>query len=244
MLSNQVTLIGSLDPRGLFSRFKAMDFADGKLYGRKDDGTTLQDNGTLFTIDPIYGTTLATQDINLDPAANQTPTTWLGLAAATAATPTLTTTIIALDIKPKHCPNKLYVMKQGILKVAIPGTETSNVRDIERDTIRLEDVKPVKTRFKYVTAPSALEPCDCEVFPADTYEDLVLYFKKKDIVDTLGDVLDGDEIPLTLIGKLTDGVTEIEGSDCVLIEDKGDDNSSDDGSGHKKNWKKKKSSRL
>ncbi len=45
---------------------------------------------------------------------------------------------------------------------------------------------------------------------------------------------------LTLKCKLTDGVTEAEGSDCVLIVDKGDYNCSDDGSGHKKKKKNKK----
>ena len=57
---------------------------------------------------------------------------------------------------------------------------------------------------------------------------MVLCFKKKDIVETLEDPQDGDEIPLTLIGKLTDGLSEIEVSDCVLIKDEYDDSS-----GHK-----------
>jgi hypothetical protein len=128
--------------------------------------------------------------------------------------------------------------KKGMIKAAILGTETFNVRNIEIYTIRLNGVEPKKYRYKDLTCPTVLNPCDGEALDADTFEDLVLYFKKRDIVDTLGDVHDGDEIPLTLIGKLTDGVTEIEGTDCVLIEARGENICSDDGSGHKKKWKK------
>jgi hypothetical protein len=131
---------------------------------------------------------------------------------------------ISIDIKPRSCPNKLYVncncMNNRILKVAILGTESFNVRDIDIDTIRLDGITPVKSKFRDVTTPSYLEPCDCEALHADTFEDLVLYFKKKDIVETLGDPQDDDEIPLTLTGKLTDGTTLIEGSDCVQIKTK------------------------
>ena len=125
-----------------------------------------------------------------------------------------------------------------MLKAAILGTETFNVRDIEIDTIRLNGIAPRKYRYKDLTSPTVLNPCDCEALDADTFEDLVLYFKKKDIVDPLGDVKNGEEIPLLLMGMLQDG-TEIEGTDCVLIVDKGDGNCSDDGSYHKKKWRKK-----
>ncbi len=110
---------------------------------------------------------------------------------------------------------------------------------VDVNTLTLNGVVHKQYRYKDLTCPTVLSLCDCEALEADTFEDLVLYFKKKDIVNALGDVHDGDEILLTLIGKLIDGVTEIEGSDCVLIVDKRDDNSSD-GSGHKKKWKKKR----
>ncbi len=51
--------------------------------------------------------------------------------------------------------------------------------------------------------------------------------KYKDIVDTLDDPQDGEEISLTLKAKLKDG-TKIEGMDCVLIKIKENDNGSDD----------------
>ena len=40
-------------------------------------------------------------------------------------------------------------------------TEAFNVSDIDIDTIKLEGVAPVKSKFKDVTAPSALEVSEC-----------------------------------------------------------------------------------
>jgi hypothetical protein len=128
---------------------------------------------------------------------------------------------VAIDIMPRNCPNKFYINCKWykILIVSILGTDTFDVGDIDKSTVRLEGIAPVRIKARDVAAPSALEPCDCEALPGDTYEDLVLYFKMQDIIDALGDVNNGDEIPLTLTAILKDG-TEIEGSDCVLIETK------------------------
>jgi hypothetical protein len=151
---------------------------------------------------------------------------------------------INIDIKPRHCPNRFNMRSNGKLRVAILGTEDFDVRGIDVDSVRVNNLvapfKPSEAKFKDVTCPSALKLPDCEVLDPDTYEDLVLKFNSQDIIATLGIVQDGDIIELTLTGNLLEdaGGTAIEGKDCVLIEDKGDDNSSDDGSGHKKKKKK------
>jgi hypothetical protein len=129
-------------------------------------------------------------------------------------------TTVSIDIKPESCPNPLNVKSKGKLPVAILGTETFEVTMINLDTIRLNGVEPIKTRFEDVAQPSALEPCDCEDYGLDYYEDVVLTFDRQDIIATLEDVQDGQEVPLTLTGNLLDG-TRIEGIDCVLIKDKG-----------------------
>ncbi len=126
-------------------------------------------------------------------------------------------TTISIDIKPQSCPNPLNVKSKGVLPVAILGTVNFDVRDIDIATLEINGVAPIKTAFEDVTTPSALEPCDCEALGSDTFEDLTLKFDTQAIVATLGSVSKGLEIPLTLTGKLTDGVTEIEGSDCVVI---------------------------
>jgi hypothetical protein len=157
---------------------------------------------------------------------------------------------VAVDIRPKHCPNKLKIKgdddsssddkssggKKANLKVAILGTQEFDVRTIDVTTLNINGVTPVKSKFKDVTAPSALEPCDCERLPKDTYEDLELKFNRQDIIATLGTVQDGDAIELTLAGNLLEahGGGDIEGKDCVLIDARGDGNS---GSGHKKKKK-------
>ncbi len=128
---------------------------------------------------------------------------------------------VFIDIKPKSCPNPLNIRSRGKLPVAIVGTGTFDVTLINLDTIRLNGVEPIKISFENVTAPSELEPCDCEEFGPDSYEDLVLKFDTQEIVATLGEVTDGEEIRLTLTGNLLDAErTLIEGVDCVLIKDK------------------------
>ncbi|MBT3880262.1 MAG: hypothetical protein HOI47_26945 [Candidatus Scalindua sp.] len=163
---------------------------------------------------------------------------------------------VNIDIKPKHCPNKLKLKddddsssddEKADLKVAILGTQNFQVSTVDIDTIMLNGVSPVKSKIKDITAPSALELCDCEKLPKDTYDDIVLKFNSQEIIATIGDVNDGDQVKLTLTGNLLEEFSgsAIEGVDCVLIQDKrededhSDDSSTDDDSGHKKKKRKK-----
>jgi len=58
--------------------------------------------------------------------------------------------------------------------------------------------------------------CECNTLGPDGYADLTLKFVRSLIVEFLGEVYDGDVIPLTITGELTDG-TPFEGTDCVVI---------------------------
>ncbi len=80
----------------------------------------------------------------------------------------------------------------------------------------MEGISPVKSRFRDITTPTGIEPCVCLVLGRDGTKDLILQFDTQSIVATLGNVQNGDEIPLTLTGMLQDG-TLIEGIDCVVI---------------------------
>lgn len=131
---------------------------------------------------------------------------------------------VALDIKPQSCPNPLNVKSKGKLPVAILGTPDFDVRTIDVLSVRLNGVAPVKSAFEDVTAPAfKIDPCDCEELDEDSFEDLVLKFDRQEIVATLEAVQDGDLIQLTLTGNLLEsaGGTPIEGTDCILIKDKG-----------------------
>ncbi len=82
----------------------------------------------------------------------------------------------------------------------------------------------MKSSYEDVTAPAfKVDDCDCEELGPDSFEDLELKFDRQEIVDSLGDVNDGEVIRLTLTGDLlqSNGGTGIKGTDCVLIRDKG-----------------------
>jgi len=151
---------------------------------------------------------------------------------------------VALDIKPGSCPNPLNVKapkfdvwetpdentsvsvnKQvhhghggPVLPVAILGTAEFDVGDIDPATITLAGVSVVRWNFEDVATPMAddAEECDCNTYGPDGYTDLTLKFNRGDLVAALGEVYDGDIVPLTITGELYDG-TMFEGVDCVVI---------------------------
>ena len=138
---------------------------------------------------------------------------------------------VAMDIKPGSCPNPLNVKSQGVLPVAILGTEDFDVTQVDPATVKLEDVAPLRWAIEDVATPSE----ECNTLGPDGYLDLTLKFDTKemlgklnlstsDLVDeseiVLSDLEDGDCPTLTLTGYLYDG-TPIRGEDTVLIIKKG-----------------------
>lgn len=124
---------------------------------------------------------------------------------------------VALDIKPQSCPNPLNVYSRGVLPVAILGSEDFDVSTIDAVSVRLNGVAPIRHSYEDVTAPVVdANDCNCTTDGPDGYVDLTLKFRTQAIVDTLGDVNDGDVLTLTVEGVLTDE-TPIDGSDCVSI---------------------------
>lgn len=125
-----------------------------------------------------------------------------------------------IDIKPGSCPNPLNVKSKGVLPVAILGTEDFDVFYIDVASITLEGISPIRSGYEDVATPFEGEICDCHELGADGYLDLTLKFKIQDIVDVLGEVNDGDEVILSIIGELSDG-SDFAGADCVVIIKKG-----------------------
>ncbi|MBW8039238.1 MAG: hypothetical protein FVQ85_04490 [Planctomycetes bacterium] len=124
---------------------------------------------------------------------------------------------VAFDIKPQSCPNPLNVYSRGVLPVAILGSEDFDVSTIDAVSVRLNGVAPIRHSYEDVTAPVVdANDCNCTTDGPDGYVDLTLKFRTQAIVDTLGDVNDGDVLTLTVEGVLTDE-TPIDGSDCVSI---------------------------
>ena len=76
--------------------------------------------------------------------------------------------------------------------------------------------------FEDVSTPVSdiANECECTIEGPDGYFDLTLRFNAQEIVVVLGEVNNGDLLPLTIIGVDVEGMP-IEGTDCVVIIAKG-----------------------
>jgi hypothetical protein len=138
---------------------------------------------------------------------------------------------VAFDIKPQSCPNPLNTKDKGRLPVAILGSETFDVTQIDPTSIRLEHlsgVSPVTWALEDTATP--YEPYtgkegiyDCTEAGPDGYLDLVVMFDTQEVVAALGEVSDGDVLVLHLTGNLMPEYsgTPIAGEDVVRIVKKG-----------------------
>ncbi len=125
---------------------------------------------------------------------------------------------------PRKYPNPLNVKIKGVLPVAILGTDSFDVINIDLyNNVNLEGIPPLRNAFEDVSTPFSNgggDPClDCTKEGPDGELDLVLKFDKQAVLAALGAVSDGDCVELTLNGELLDG-TPISGSDHVLIRKK------------------------
>ncbi|MBN2602127.1 MAG: T9SS type A sorting domain-containing protein, partial [Candidatus Marinimicrobia bacterium] len=134
---------------------------------------------------------------------------------ATSALPLLE---VYLDIMPGIYPNIIPWNKHGFTDVAILGTRDFNVRDIDINTIILENVTPERAKFRDISAPAAGNQNDSSRprRRGDGIIDLVLTFRTSELVQSLSRVEGRDEIMLTLTGKLSSG-RQIVGRDEVII---------------------------
>ena len=135
---------------------------------------------------------------------------------------------VPVDIKPTSCPNPLNVKNNGVLPVAIVGTEDFDVTTVDPASVTLVGVAPLRWSLEDVVTP--FEPFlgkesefDCTEEGPDGYLDLTLKFDVQEIVEALGEVDDGDVIVLLLTGNLREEYsgTPIVGEDVVIILKKG-----------------------
>jgi hypothetical protein len=180
-------------------------FADRILETQADDGSWHRDYWG--------GRTLATE--------------WALLTLERVAPPR----VVPVDIKPQSCPNPINTKDKGRLPVAILGSETFDVTQIDPTTIRLEHlagVSPVTWALEDTATP--YEPYtgkediyDCTEDGPDGYLDLVVMFDTQELIAALGEMHDGDVLVLHLTGNLMPnyGGTPIAGEDIVWIIKKG-----------------------
>jgi hypothetical protein len=131
---------------------------------------------------------------------------------------------VAVDIKPQSCPNPIGVSDKGVLPIAILGSDTFYVSQIDPASVELEGISPLRWALEDIAAP--YEPFlgkgdiyDCNEAGPDGFLDLTLKFKAQEVVAALGEVNDGDVLVLHLTGNLMEeyGGTLIVGEDVVWI---------------------------
>jgi hypothetical protein len=130
---------------------------------------------------------------------------------------------VPLDIKPQSCPNPLSITERGVLPVAVLGTETFDVSQVDPASVRLEGVAPLRWSMEDVSTPyepftGREDAYDCNEYGPDGYMDLTLKFKTQEVVAALGEINDGDVLVLHLLANLREefGSVPIVGEDVVL----------------------------
>ena len=109
-----------------------------------------------------------------------------------------------LDIKPYSVPNTLNPKRKGNMAVALLGSETFDVTEVDVFTILLEGVDPLSKGNK---DPGNLGPAN-----DDEFMDLWFHFDNQEILAAIG----GCATELTLTGNLLDG-TPFSATDSIRI---------------------------
>jgi len=217
------TISGTTDPTIEWNSVDGADYYRVSIYPliyNQSFGCYYPDwqNPALFDSDEIYGTSYTyTGDIFKDGGEYaifiQARQTHLNMEKLWINRSTYVTThsTFSVDIKPGSCTNPLNVKSKGVLPVAVLGSKWFDVTDINPKNVMLEGVKALRSSVEDVGSQ-----LDCDGSQPDGFDDLILQFSTEEIAQALGEVNDGEEVPLTLTGALKDG-TERKGEDTVVI---------------------------
>ena len=136
---------------------------------------------------------------------------------------------VRIDVKPGDCGNLLNVKSKGHLQVAVLGSSLFDVSRVDPASVGINGIVPVLCENGDVAGL----PLDTETCPAgpDGLVDLLLYFEIEDVINSLGEVIDGQVIQVKLSG-IRDG-SRFEGQDFITIRAK-EPPSKDRGTGKKK----------
>ena len=128
--------------------------------------------------------------------------------------------VLSVDIhfKPLNCPNPLNTRVRGLLPIALVGSGSFDVNDVDLSSLAFEGISPQRTRMEDVASPSPSNDldCDCKSEGPDGFMDLMMFFDNQSVVQALGDIEKDDTLTLKLTGSLKDG-TPIKGLDCVIV---------------------------
>jgi hypothetical protein len=121
-----------------------------------------------------------------------------------------------LDVHPADCPNSVGVKSHGVIPMALVGDTELNVEGVDRASLLLEGIAPLRSALEDVAAPSSGEECDCSDAGADGVLDLTLKFSAEDVLAAIGSGPFDGAVPVTLTGTLLDG-TPFEATDCLRL---------------------------
>jgi hypothetical protein len=113
---------------------------------------------------------------------------------------------IDIDIKPGGDPNSINLCSNGAVPIAILGSDTFDVYDIDTETLRFAEAS-----VKVVGMKDPHSICSYEDVNDDLFYDLVCHFLTADIAG-----IDGQSSTATVNGELLNG-TSIEGTDSINI---------------------------
>lgn len=130
-------------------------------------------------------------------------------------------TPVAVDVKPRSCPNAFKITEQGQIPVAVVGTEDFDVTQLDPASIRLEGVPAMRWSLADVTGPytpllGKTDCLDCNSVNKDKIQDLTLKFSAAAVMAALGPVEVGECRVVHLSGSTTSGCP-VAGEDVIRI---------------------------
>lgn len=143
----------------------------------------------------------------------------LGKAVEASDSETVTVTVpVKIDVKPGSCPNAFKIGANGVLPVALVGGVSGYTLDeIDLDSVILNGVPFVRYVMEDAATPYFGDPCGCTALTSDGQMDVSYKFSHPAVAATLGTPAKKAQLQLTMTGMLKDGVTLIEGKDCIVI---------------------------
>jgi len=131
---------------------------------------------------------------------------------------------VALDIKPRSCPNSFNREKGGLLPVAVLGGPRLDVLEIDPMSLLLEGVAPLRWNYEDTAGhPGVTGPetscLDCAEEGPDGFLDLTMKFNAGEIAALLSDEEADSCFLLTLTGSLMEafGGRELTGDDTLRL---------------------------
>lgn len=189
--------VGSVTPIEAFSLTSNVPVVDGNVYTigvGKTDG--LDSGGFCGTEADLYSGGSAYFNLSAFPGAD----------AAFQVIISENVNVVGVDIKPGSFPNSINLCSRGAVPVAILGSNTFDVFDVETESLRFAEAA-----VKVVGKKDPKSLCSYEDVNGDFIDDLLCHFVTTDIVG-----IDGESTSVTISGELIDE-TRFEGTDSVNI---------------------------